>query len=104
MAESIPDVEPSNLAANLAAYQKECLLLDVREPGEYEAGHIQGAINVPVGSLEERIAELSKEKKILAICRSGARAQTAARILMNKGFSVGVMKGGMRSWTGALER
>ena len=79
------------------------LLLDVREEKELhdELGHIQGIVNIPIWKLPKNISELEKDKnnEIVAICRSGARAHTAAQILTKAGFTkVSVLNGGMISW------
>jgi len=78
----------------------DSLLLDVREKEELTGplGHIDGIMHIPIGSLAERIDELSeyKNKDIITVCRSGARAATAAQILITGGFSkVKVLEGGM---------
>ena len=98
------DPDTSQVEVNLPEYRRDCIILDVREPDEFARGHVPGAINIPLGSIEKRIGELSKERKILAICLSGRRATVASGILKSKGYVVGIMKGGMRSWTGALEK
>ena len=80
--------------------EEKPLLLDVREPSELtgELGAIQGIINIPIGSLIGRMKELEeyKNKPIIVICRSGARATTGAQILLKSGWTnVKVLKGGM---------
>jgi sulfur dioxygenase len=79
------------------------LLLDVREPFELDAhpGAIDGVVNIPIGSLAKRLDELEDhiDKKIVVVCRSGARAVTAAQILTKAGFkNVRVLEGGMLAW------
>jgi glyoxylase-like metal-dependent hydrolase (beta-lactamase superfamily II)/rhodanese-related sulfurtransferase len=79
------------------------ILLDVREKKELvsELGHLPGIQHIPIGSLTARLAELetNKDKKIVTVCRSGARAYTAAQILKQVGFSkVSVLDGGMLRW------
>lgn len=78
-------------------------MLDVRDPHELreELGHIQGVVNIPVTKLTHRLAELDRhrDRKIIAVCKTGGRAHTAAQILMQAGFSkVHVMVGGMTAW------
>ncbi len=82
------------------AKDQGALLLDVREPYELEGelGHIPGVRNIPVGSISHSIDKLAdyKDKSIVVICRSGARATTAAQILITGGFKdVVVLEGGM---------
>ena len=79
------------------------ILLDVREPGEFngELGHIPGAMLIPLRELPARVGELEahKERPIIAVCRSGVRSTTAAAILTGLGFdTVSNLKGGMLEW------
>jgi glyoxylase-like metal-dependent hydrolase (beta-lactamase superfamily II) len=83
------------------------VLLDVREPSELVSplGAIDGVINVPIGSLAKRMSELDsvRDRDLVVVCRSGARATTAAQILMKSGFSnVSVLEGGMLAWNRAV--
>lgn len=73
------------------------LLLDVRTPGEFADGHVQGALNVPVQVLESRIAELDPARPVVVYCRSGNRSATAARMLRDRGFTVTDV-GAMSDW------
>lgn len=81
-------------------HDPDTILVDVRELEELfgELGHIEGVVNIPVGQLQLRLDELEEYKKrpIVTICRSGARATTAAQILILTGFeNVRVLEGGM---------
>lgn len=80
---------------------KNALILDVRQPGEFEGGHILNAKLIPLGSLKERIGELEKyrEKSIVVVCRSGNRSGTACFILGKQGFLQAYnLAGGMQGW------
>lgn len=80
------------------AYDKEnTVVVDVRTEIEFNNGHIEGAINIPVDSLRERIGELDKNKEILEYCQVGLRGYVAARILEQKGFKVKNLTGGYKS-------
>ena len=70
------------------------LLLDVREPEEYAEGHAAGAINMPLGSLRARYAELPRGGEIWTYCKVGQRSYYAARILQHHGFNVKSISGG----------
>jgi len=72
-------------------------LLDVREPVELAAEHVPGAINIPLGQLRMRLRELPRDQEILVICRSGQRAYSATRILLQHGFKARALSGGMLS-------
>lgn len=77
-------------------------LIDVRQPGEYEKGHIPGATLIPLGELPSRLTELDPSKPTIAYCRSGARSRSAAQVLLEAGFTDAVfMQGGMLAWEGA---
>ena len=77
-------------------------LIDVREFEEIQAGHIAGITHIPVGSIESRINEFSKEKQYIIVCRSGARSGRATEYLESQGFDVTNMVGGMLSWEGEV--
>lgn len=81
------------------------VLLDVRTPQEFagEAGHLQGALLLPVQELEERSAELAplKDRPILVYCRSGSRSSRASELLAAQGFKIFMVDGGMLAWNKA---
>lgn len=62
------------------------LLIDVRTPAEFEAGHIPGAVNIPVDEIRRRLGEIPKDKEIVVYCRVGLRGYLAYRILVQNGF------------------
>jgi rhodanese-related sulfurtransferase len=79
--------------------QKGALLLDVREPREWNAGHARGATLIPLGQLSQRLAELPRDREIIAIGRSGNRSGAATGLLRRAGFTqVRNMAGGMNAW------
>lgn len=90
------DVEQSR------AMQKQgALLLDVREPHEFDEAHAPGSVLIPLGQLQERIAEIGdfKRNPVVVICRSGRRSMQAADILGKLGFtSLYNVQGGMIAW------
>lgn len=71
-------------------------LLDTRTPIEYNSGHLEGFINIPVDELREHIGELDKSKSAYVICQSGLRSYIASRILAGNGFDVYNFAGGFR--------
>ena len=73
-------------------------LLDVREPDEWQAGHIAGSQHIPLGELSARIAEVPKDASILAICRLGNRSEAATRGLRQLGYTVENLEGGVAAW------
>ncbi|MDP4088737.1 MAG: DsrE/DsrF/DrsH-like family protein [Bacillota bacterium] len=71
-------------------------LVDVRTPQEYENGHMEGAVNIPVDELRSRLSELNKDDEIRVYCQVGLRGYVAARILEMSGFKVKNMTGGYK--------
>lgn len=71
--------------AQASQYQKDgAFMLDVREPDEWNAGHIPGAVLVPLGDLPTRLNEVPKDKEIVVVCRSGNRSATGRDILLSR--------------------
>ncbi len=73
------------------------LLLDVRQPVELAVESVPGAVNIPLPQLRGRLGELPRDREILVICRSAQRAYYATRILLQNGFRVRNLSGGMLS-------
>jgi len=96
----VPSVAPRS-AMELLAEIPDALLIDVREPQEYAAGHISRAVNIPRGQLEFHIEELvpDAERLLLLVCRAGGRSLLAARTLQIMGYTrVLALSGGMERW------
>jgi NADPH-dependent 2,4-dienoyl-CoA reductase/sulfur reductase-like enzyme/rhodanese-related sulfurtransferase len=73
-------------------------LLDVREPDEFAAGTIPGAVNIPLESLRDRLAELDPAAPITVFCQVGLRGYVAERILRQRGFDASNLSGGYTTW------
>ena len=73
-------------------------LVDVRTPQEFTAGHIPGAINVPVDDLRTRLGELSRDRQIAVYCQVGQRGYLATRILQQAGFNAANVGGGYKTY------
>ncbi len=78
--------------------QQGGLLIDVREPIEYEMGAIPGAINIPLGQLRERLSEIPKDQPLYVYCQVGQRGYFATRILKQSGFQVRNLDGGYKTY------
>jgi rhodanese-related sulfurtransferase len=78
----------------------DLLVLDVRPSEEYAAGHLPGAVSIPVAELKRRLKELPKNKEIVAYCRGSfcAFAPEAARLLEQKGYRARVLDAGLPDW------
>lgn len=76
-------------------------ILDVREDDEFAAGHISGAVHVPLMQLPARAVELDRDSDWLAVCRVGGRSLQATAYLSRLGLRVANVAGGMEAWAGA---
>ena len=79
--------------------KKGMMLLDVRTDKEYEAGHIPGAVNVPLAEIGEKVKKLKKDKDLVVYCRSGNQSIWAIKRLMGMGYkNLYNLKGGYHAW------
>jgi len=81
----------------------EALVVDVRDPDEYAAGHVPGAVNVPLPSLRERWRELPRDRPIACCCSVGQRAYYAVRFLLQQGLRAGNLSGGHQTYRALVE-
>ena len=93
----VPSIEATAAQAKLNEKPKP-LVLDVREPSEYSAGHIAGSTLIPLHQLSSRMSELPKDREIICVCASGSRSGSAARRLTSDGYNVLNLSGGMSRW------
>jgi rhodanese-related sulfurtransferase len=94
----VPTIDVTQLRARLAGDPKP-FLLDVREPWEYDAGHVPEATLIPLGELQQRVAEVPRNRPVLAICHSGQRSLAAAAYLLRLGYpEVSNVDGGTAAW------
>lgn len=77
------------------------VLLDVREPDEWHAGHAPGATWIPLGRLAAEHGSLPRDRPVLAICRVGGRSAHAAAALVGAGLDARNVEGGMQAWAAA---
>ncbi|HEY0847686.1 MAG TPA: rhodanese-like domain-containing protein [Noviherbaspirillum sp.] len=91
----------STLQATQLINQDKGVVVDVREPGEFSAGHLRDAKNIPLGELSKRMGELDKfkSKTVIVMCQSGARSAKAVAQLRKGGFNEAVnLDGGIAAW------
>jgi rhodanese-related sulfurtransferase len=91
----------SDQLKKLAGRRGEAQWVDVRSASEYAAGHVPGAINIPMEQIEARLGDLSPDLPIVLICQSGARARLAAARLEPHRTDVTVLDGGTSAWVNA---
>jgi rhodanese-related sulfurtransferase len=98
-ATKVEAITAEELQKQLQAGETKPLLIDVREPGEYEAVHIDGALLAPLGSVTERLEAIDKNQRIVLVCRSGRRSAKAYELLRERGFTaLKNLDGGMLRW------
>lgn len=91
-------INNADLQAKIEA-NEDIVIVDVREAAEYAFDHIPQSVSIPMGELERRLDELSKDKEIYVVCRTGNRSDLAAQKLSEKGFNnvINVVPG-MSEW------
>lgn len=86
-----------------AGYRK-AQLIDVREPNEFEAGHVLGARNIPLSQMKMRMKEIRPDKPVYLYCQSGMRSGRAAQFLYRKGYKdLSHLQGGFKKWSGKVK-
>lgn len=73
-------------------------VIDVREPYEFQMGHIEVAKNMPLQTIPDNMTAFDKDKKIVLVCASGGRSTSASQYLAQFGYEVYNMVGGMMGW------
>ena len=98
-------IAPAELAAWLAdASRPAPLMLDVREPWEWDTARIAGATLIPMREVPARIGELDRSREVVAICHHGGRSQQVATFLEKNGFSnVHNLAGGVDAWSRTVD-
>ena len=75
------------------------LVVDLREPKEFREGHVVDALNIPYAKLAERMADLDKTRPLVLVDKMGQHSAAAGRTLMQAGYQVSRLNGGMSEWT-----
>ena len=99
---TIPEISVQDLKAKLDKKEK-FVLLDVREPHEYEIARIEGSTLIPLGKLPERFGELDKNAKIVVHCKMGGRSAKAVSFLREKGYDATNVAGGINAWSESVD-
>lgn len=96
------EITAKELEQKLVAGEK-LNIVDVREAEEVAAGMIPGAEHIPLGEIPENLAELDIDEQYYMICRSGGRSGNACQYLVQNGYNVTNIAGGMLDWEGEIE-
>jgi len=93
-------------ASDIAKYigKPKVLIIDLRNPDEYAAGHIPTAINIPYEELDDRKHSLSKNDLLIFYCERGNISLLAARDLLREGYNIKSLYGGIKAYRGVLEK
>jgi adenylyltransferase/sulfurtransferase len=79
-------------------------IVDVRSPNEFRVSHLPGAVSIPVGEVERRLAEIPRDQLVVFICRSGGRSLTASAVATRAGLTnVADLEGGLLAWAKELD-
>ena len=95
---SDPSIPTTEIDAIPDSIPDDLVVLDVREPHEWAAGHIEGATHIPLGDIPARVGELDPEVRTLVICHLGGRSARATQWLHAQGHDVTNVAGGMEAW------
>ncbi|MEH7335453.1 rhodanese-like domain-containing protein [Neobacillus drentensis] len=83
---------------------RKAQLIDVREPNEFEGGHILGARNIPMSQMRMRMKEIRPDMPVYLYCQSGMRSARAAQFLHRKGYKdLTQLQGGFKKWSGKVK-
>ncbi len=99
---AINEITPSELAQRLAAHE-DFILIDVREPYEWQIGRIEGARLIPLGEIQAALSSLDPAREIVVYCRSGKRSANAVRQLAAAGFNAINVAGGILRWSDEVD-
>lgn len=91
-------VDEVNVAQALELLDNGAFLLDVRENDEWLAGHVESSHHIPLATLPDLTDDLPRERVIVCVCRAGGRSARAAEFLLEEGFNVANLRGGMTAW------
>ena len=97
----VQDISPTEYQAQFLAQASEHILVDVRTPAEFAQGHIEGAVNIPLDALPNRLSELPQDQPIVVYCQSGNRSSSASQLLSRSGYTDLYDLGGIIAWAQA---
>ncbi len=83
------------------AHRDDVVLLDVREDDEWQRGHADGALHIPMGDVPARLGEIDTDATLYVVCHAGGRSLRVAQYLARNGYEPINVAGGMLAWAGA---
>jgi len=96
--QAIPSVTVEQLPPELP---ETVTVLDVREPVEWQHGHVEGSLHVPMMEIQQRVDELPHDRQVLVVCKVGARSARVAQFLQQQGIEAFNLDGGLLEWQAA---
>jgi rhodanese-related sulfurtransferase len=94
-----PPISPDALLERQARHDPTLMLVDVRTPQEFAAGHVPGAVNIPYDQVASHLAEIPRDEDVVVYCHSGRRAGLAGETLEKAGYKrVLHLQGDMQGW------
>ena len=95
-------MRPSDIpTVSVEELPSDVVLLDVREPEEWAAGHVEGAVHVPIYDVPNRTDELAPDSDIVVVCKVGGRSAQVTAWLNQQGYRATNLDGGMLAWAAA---
>lgn len=86
-------------AATAFARRDEVCYVDVREPYEWDAGHIDGSLHIPIRDIQNRFEELDREVPVVVVCQVGQRSALVSEFLSAQGYNAHNLEGGLEAWS-----
>lgn len=100
----IDSISPAELKEKLDQAPERLVLLDVREPAEYDICHIDNSLHIPMGEIIHRVGELDESREIVVLCHHGMRSMQVAMYLADHGFTqVANLEGGIHAWATSID-
>jgi len=97
-------ISATDLQSRINEPEFSALLLDVREPHEFEYCHISGSTLIPMQTIPNRVNDLPKDQTIITICHHGMRSQQVAQFLEQNGFTdIFNLQGGVHAWASEVD-
>lgn len=95
----ITEIAPADALAKHGTDERNVIFLDVREPNEWNLGHVPGAVHIPRGQLENKVeGAISRDREVIVYCAGGSRSALATDTLQQMGYKVSSLQGGFRGW------